>query len=268
MKSAAALAASSRRSGLTLIELIVVLTILVGLAGLIIPMMPGMLARTHTTTGAANCAEINKAVQTYESVYQGLPYDLDALTDATGAAVADYIVNDAGQLSMITLDANQAAALKSAGIKRLAGIYPTKAALAGKSPTFEANDGTTITIAASTKVVSVSEAAVESTLLHQDQAGSTYGDVYVIFGLGKASSMIGKAIADAPVHFAESEAENPNNAYGRFGLVFRIARGTGVSGTPTSIALERATFVGAVAMHDHGITGVDGHLQESYNVNK
>ncbi|MEZ6106265.1 MAG: prepilin-type N-terminal cleavage/methylation domain-containing protein [Pirellulaceae bacterium] len=45
---------NAARRGLTLIELVVVLLILVGLAGVVIPAVTNMVGRTHTSSGAAN----------------------------------------------------------------------------------------------------------------------------------------------------------------------------------------------------------------------
>src|SRR5208282_5533765 len=49
-----------QRPGLTLIELIVVMMILIALAGLLIPMLPGMLTRAHTSTCSTNIGECDK----------------------------------------------------------------------------------------------------------------------------------------------------------------------------------------------------------------
>jgi Tfp pilus assembly protein PilE len=62
--------AFANRAGLTLMELIVVL---VGLASIIIPLMPNMLFRTHNATGAVNMQEISKSVQTYQAQYFQYP---------------------------------------------------------------------------------------------------------------------------------------------------------------------------------------------------
>src|SRR5437667_192551 len=92
------------RRGLTLIELIVVLVILVALAGILIPMLPNMLTRAHTATGASNNSEINKFVQTYEQLFQSYPTDLDNLA-GTGAPV-DYLPGvAAGQITAGNLTA-------------------------------------------------------------------------------------------------------------------------------------------------------------------
>ena len=41
---------AARRSGLTLMELVVVLVILVALAGILVPILPSMIERAHRST--------------------------------------------------------------------------------------------------------------------------------------------------------------------------------------------------------------------------
>ena len=255
------------RRGLTLIELIVVLVILVALAGILIPMLPNMLGRAHTASGATNNAEINKYVQTYQQLYMSYPQNLDALTDTAGTAVPDYLLN-AGtpvQLSMHALTTAEASALSQSGITTLTEMQPNRAALAGQSPTFNPYTGNLITVAAGTNVIQVSEDAIENVAgLVRDDPTKT-GDVYVVFGLGKRCTMIGKVVSDPPVHFGEGAGTTPNDSYARYGLVFRVARG---NGTATPDPLERAVFIGSVAFHDNGVIGTDAHLQEYYDRQK
>jgi len=263
-----------RRQGLTLIELIVVLVILVALAGILVVMLPSMLGRAHTASGATNIAEINKFVQVYEQLYQSYPRDLDNLADAAGApAATTYLPNDGtdvvGGLLTTTVPttttiADVRTALVTAGITSLATLHADRPALttAGGSPTFNPYTGAD-TLTTTATFCYVSEAAVESTIV-SDLATNT-GDVYVVFGFGKRSSMIGKVAGDAPVHFAETEAANPANVYGRYVLVFRVARG---NGTATATPLERAIYVGAVALHTDSIVGTGEHLEEYYNITK
>ena len=77
-------ARNDRRRGLTLIELVVVMTILIALGGLLIPMFASMLTRGHTSTCATNIGEVAKAVQQYQLLYGSYPTDLDSLTDGNG----------------------------------------------------------------------------------------------------------------------------------------------------------------------------------------
>src|SRR5579862_6496570 len=69
------------RNGLTLMELIVVLMILVALAGIIIPMLPSMLTRAHVATHTTNVTEIAKLILTYQATHPGFPDQWDSMTD-------------------------------------------------------------------------------------------------------------------------------------------------------------------------------------------
>ena len=254
-----------RRQGLTLMELVVVLVILVALAGVLVPLLPNILGRAHTSAGATNVAEINKHVQMYEQLYQSYPQNLDNL--ASSGALIDYLPNEGGpvggQISTLTLNANTAAALKNAGLTSAANLYATKAALTAASgtPTFSPYDGTFTDLTTGAVVAQLAATAVEGKdgliKVLPAQAGGTY----VVFGLGKQSTMSGRVMTDAPTHFGESANTNAANVYGRFALVFRVATGDGAGG---SVPLERAAFIGAVSLHPGGIAGVDGHLQEYY----
>jgi len=247
-------------------ELIVVLVILVALAGVVIPLLPNMLGRAHTSSGATNSSEVTRLVQTYEQLYQGYPNALDNL--AGTSAVIDYLPGvAAGQITVGSLQDTEAAALVAAGITRLADLYDTKANLTanGGTPTFNPYKGTFQAVAKGLSVTYLKEAAAEApTGVVRDEPGNT-GDVYVILGLGKQSTAIGKVMSDAPVHFSDDAAGTAANVYGRLGLVFRVARG---NGTATPTPLDRAVFVGAVSFHDEGITTTDAHLAEYYSIAK
>jgi len=80
---------STTRRGLTLIELVVVMTILIALAGLLIPMLPSLLTRAHTSTCSTNMGETCRRSRPTQQLYQGYPSDWDALTD--GKTVVNYL---------------------------------------------------------------------------------------------------------------------------------------------------------------------------------
>ena len=254
----------SRRGGLTLIELIVVLVILVALAGILVPMLPSMIGRAHTASGAANDSEVTKFVQVYEQLFQQHASGFDLLGD--GTTLADYLPATGGLMTPLTLTANQAKALANAGITDLAPMFPTRTALQASGPdasvTFNPYSGSTNTpVAAGLKVAMLDEAAVERILV--TDTGGVNGDVYVVVGLGKRSTMVGRVVAQPPVHFGEGANDNAANVYSRFGLVFRVTRG---GATPQD--LDKAIFLGTISMHDDGFVGTDGHLQEYYNLTK
>src|SRR5262245_52210250 len=118
---------SSRRPGLTLMELIVVLIILIGLAGVVIPMLPSILGRTETASGATNHTEIYKWMQTYEQLHFGYPQDWDSLVDSAGTAKITWVRGGGGVTLDAGLSTEEAAALTAAGIGRLQNMVETSA---------------------------------------------------------------------------------------------------------------------------------------------
>src|SRR5262245_49351411 len=114
--------ASARRRGLTLMELLVVLVILVALAGILIPLLPSMLGRSETSSGATSQTEANKWMQTYEQLYLSYPKDWDALVDSGGNFLQAGYVRGGADVALdggTGLSAEEADALTSAGITRL-----------------------------------------------------------------------------------------------------------------------------------------------------
>ena len=73
----------ARQAGMTLIELSVVLLILVGLAGLLIPYVAGFSDKTHDSTTVSTIAQLNSTVQRHQ-LSQGLPSNLESLVIAAG----------------------------------------------------------------------------------------------------------------------------------------------------------------------------------------
>lgn len=250
--------ASRRRSALTLIELIVVLVILVGLAGILIPILPSMLGRTHTAAGATNMQEMVKWIQVYEQLYLRFPDEWDSLTD--GANLVSYLPNDGGspsggQIVLHTLTADEAAALKSLGIHNVHHFSTTLGS--GQSPTFNpyaAAVTAPTAIAANVKVAAITAAAANEKL------GLDINGTYLVFGLGKRCTMVGRTVTDPPIVSADEDAINPASYYGRFLIVVKVAQGT--------TTLPKAAFVGVVSMHPDQIDGAGQHLEEYYEITK
>lgn len=82
MKKQPAIAAV-RQAGLTLIELTIVLLILIGLSGLLLPFVQGFVDKTHDSANADSLKEIGKQVESYNNLYSGYPENLDSLIVGT-----------------------------------------------------------------------------------------------------------------------------------------------------------------------------------------
>lgn len=74
---------SLKRSGLTLVELVVVMFILMALAAITIPLFPTMIERAHRSSQVTSMQELNKAVQMYQAINGFYPNGYDLLTDGT-----------------------------------------------------------------------------------------------------------------------------------------------------------------------------------------
>ena len=223
-----------RRRAFTLIELIVVLTILVGLAGILIPALTNMVARTNRSTSACNISEIAGAVQRFEAFYFRYPNNLDSLmTDLTGTDLNTLSPDLTTVTADVTLTAATLATLNNAGIIDV-GIH------AVDDNTFALP---TLTALTNTTVLKGLTAG------HQETLGLETTGVagkYILLGLGASSELNGRIMIDAPVHFPRDAVSNPDDVYSRFLVIFQITDGTD--------ALERARFVGVVAPDGGGLS--------------
>src|SRR5581483_6715007 len=118
----------SARRGLSLMELVVVLFVLVALAGIVIPLLPNMVTKTQSATMATNISELNRAIQMYQANTGYFPDQWDALTD--GTTIIDYMPNGessggtaatqvGGQLTQGTLTTEEVKALSKVGVANL-----------------------------------------------------------------------------------------------------------------------------------------------------
>ncbi len=245
------------RHAFTLVELIVVLTILVGLAGVLIPAVTDMIARTNRSTSAINIAEVAGAIQRYDAQYMSYPnnfdslmmddglsgglaagLDLNTLTTALGAASAD-----------VTLTTETIATLSAGGITSV-GFHAL-------------DDGTFILPTATT--LAVGDKLKGPTPLTQQALGLETTGVagkYVLLGVGALCDMNGKTMIDAPVHFPRNATTNPETTYARFIAVFQITDGTAL---PDG-AIARAKFVGVIAPDGLGLSDeLDGYFHIASN---
>jgi prepilin-type N-terminal cleavage/methylation domain-containing protein len=240
------------RRGLTLMELIVVIAILVALAGVLIPLFPSMIGRAHTSTGATNDGETAKAVQIYEATYFNYPNQFDSLMGTGGTALFTKLpgggtVGGVTELTTATLTADTAAALTNAGINAVWDLDDATA-----DPTFNPY-GAIRTIADTGTVVVLGTDA-------KQRMNLPAAETFVVLGLGRKCTMIGTTITDPPVHFADDQENTPDKVYGRKGLVFLITKNGGTA------AREKAKFVTTVSFHADQVVSSDDHLKEYYGL--
>ena len=284
--------ANHRRRGLTLMELVVVMVILVALAGIIVPLLPSMIERAHRSSQATNTSEVTKAIQLYQSLNGTYPDGYDLLSD--GATVINYLpavtgtspmpMGDTpgaisnylgfqnavgGYVTAGALTLNALNALNGAGIANEYALTSGTAALGAGGepwqPTFNPYPSTapptTLKLTTGTQVVYVNGSGVLQAGLASPaiiNTGST--TQFVLFGLGKYCSAVGTVMANAPSNFPNDTVhENPNQVYERFGLIFQVEDVHG-NGLPSAL------FLGAVAIESNILLSTD-KIEESYTQN-
>lgn len=238
--------------GLTLIELVVVLAILVALVGLVLAFFPGLLGRASRSTSASSIQDVARAVQINytTSLSYGTGYD-SLLNGPSGAALySGLTAASSNQLARATLSATDAAALNALGI---AGIRHLT--LGTGDATFDVSATTPTAVTTGTPVATITDTTVQANVRGNYNPAGT--PVYVVVGVNKGASIVGgnSILQDAPVRAGADANENPTSSYQRYGLVFLIDGAT----------TRTARFLGAVAFASAGITTAEGNLQQYYN---
>lgn len=229
--------------GLTLIELIVVLTILVALGGLLTPVIANALTRSHVATCSVNIPETYKALllrqTTVGDLGDGWTTGVFGAGTGAGEAVNDSAASafgggGSGGLDALvgTLTAAEAVALNEAGINTVFN-HGDPATVPDYNVTF--NPGLTgVALDDSTPVIILDTAAADAIYLP-----SANGERYVWLGLDVSWTGIGTSIGEPPVHFGDTPGALPHEVYSRFGAVFQVGD---AGGTFPSAQLRTVTY--------------------------
>jgi len=220
--------------GFTLIELVVVLFILVGLAALIIPAVSGLVGRTTASTSASSIGNVANSIQRYEAQYLTYPNNFDSLMTNL---VAGTILN--------TLDPALATASSLTGatedlVLSTALLVPLTAAGISNVGDHAVDDGS-YQLAASTTLLDTMTLrglkAATQVALGLERTGAV--GKYVVLGVGSITDMKGRTMVEPPVAFPSDGSINPNTTYRRFIAIFQITDGTN--------PLNRAKLVGILS---------------------
>jgi type II secretory pathway pseudopilin PulG len=248
----------ARQAGMTLIELTVVLLVLVGLAGLLVPYVGGFADKTHDATGANSISELDSTILRFQADKMRFPDKMENLisstagTDAMGSCAPTNSaigtvyckLMQTSQFTPLTLDSDMAMSLGMAGINTVLPADNTTT-----DATFKAvNAAAPVTIAATAKVAEITNTTVGGVALTtEEHMAKAFGGVptdydkscyaYVAFGIGENNEMIGTHLHAAPVHFASQGAMGPTAKYNRFIAVYQIDR--------TTAAVPKNTFITA-----------------------
>ena len=227
--------ASARQRGLTLIELVVVLTILVALGGLLVPVVGNALSRSHVATCSANFPEVSKMLITAQATRgefgdgwttgvfgagtgDGDPVNNSAANTAGGGQNPDNLLDNATPtLAVGTLTTAEVAALNEIGIETVFNHGdPT---VDDYDVTF--NPGlTSEALSTTTEVIVLTVDQAEGCNLPNDN-----GEKYIWLGIDRPWTFLGELTPEPPVHFGDAEGALPNQSYSRFGAIFKVGEG-------------------------------------------
>ena len=244
----------ARRLGLTLIELVVVLTILVAIGGIAAATLPNMLNRTHVATVASSLPTIDAAVRQNILLNSGQIGDnFDSLVTTAGQP-ADF-VNRSGAYVAYSLAGNDALALNNVGLSTLVPADDTV-----ENATFQGHTGAPVAVADGANVCALTSAKATEILDAVWNYTADPNAQYIVLGLGQRCSLVGANedafFAEAPLHAVDAHSERADNSYARILLVVELAN----AGT----ADAEARYIGVGAPHPDGVQGVATHLQEWY----
>lgn len=252
---------AARRRGLTLLELVVVLAILVAIAAILVPLLPELLGKGNQSAAATNMSELEKAVQTFRVAYSRCPNHYDSMLTADGAVSGLVPASPAGSpgggtLEAITLTTGQVSRLTREGINM---VYDIENAVT-TDPQFHATMNPFIAAQPYGSGRAISGSTVKVLALKK-QADGTYNDKvfdgsvmpgvilnkdhnYAVFGVGKYCNLCGPdgIVKEAPIFGQHKQQNTPATSYQRFAVVFDV----GLADTDTSKV--NAKFVGAIAI--------------------
>jgi len=251
----------ARQAGMTLIELTVVLLVLIGLAGLMIPYVSGFISKTHDSTGASSLGEVTKSMIRYETQFQGFPDDMDSLISTSGGTDSVFTkMMNSGLYTALALTSSEVEGLTNVGIDSVLAMNES-----GLSATFDSSLITPVSISGGATFASLnltsgtsSMMATNTTDLQTELGGhviDTDNNYYIVFGIGSGSSMIGKTIHEAPVHFAQTGNMSADSKYNRLVALFEV---------PKSGMMPRAKFLGSL-MPMMALEGKTGALNSHYS---
>jgi prepilin-type N-terminal cleavage/methylation domain-containing protein len=234
------------RKGLTLLELIVVVAILVVLSSLAIPLLSSVLVQARLSTNATAINDVSRAVGSYLGRYGKYPDGWDSLLNTGGTLYKQLTETITGTarssgtappalLATMALTQIQWESLNSAGITTLYSNNESTTA----APNMNFTNPTTLTAGSTVAklIHPTSSTAFAAGVINVNQLDNVMpGAEYVVFGLGSNSTMRGTTIVDAPIN----NGVDAGVYYARMMCVFMVP---GTAATEST----QAKFVGCFA---------------------
>lgn len=247
-----------QRYGLSLLELLVVLTILIALGGIVVATLPGMLKRTQVAMASVNVPEIDATIRRNATMTQGeIGNRFDSLisgSDSVDGSVPSY-VGGAEVFEATTLGESEVAALREIGVTEL-----IPAIAETDNATFNSHDQLPVEIGTDTRVCVLNSEVAVTLLKEEWNLEPNESAKYIVFGLGEQCSIVGAgpkaAFAETPVHFSDDRSQSPEEMYSRYLIIVEIQPGTDT--------LSVARYVGTAIPNKNGIHSVSRELENYY----
>jgi hypothetical protein len=244
----------NREAGLTLIELVVVLTVLTALGGILVPVIGNMISRTHFAKCAVTIPDITRSLARSFASDLRYPDQWDSLVADDGGLFSKLPGGDAGgDLSIATLSAEQVGGLAALGIESVVDLDNTidgdatwDVAELGKELRPLVEGGEVVVL------LPGGASAKSLNLKRHDVDGTTQ---YVVFGIGNNCTAVGPTglFVESPTHFGGEDAMNPRDVYQRYAAIFSM-NGAG-----------DVNFECAASIHPDGLDGAEAHIRGYYD---
>ena len=249
---------STDRTGLSLLELLVVLTILIALGGIVVSTLPSMLQRTQVATAAANVPEIESTIRRVAILSQGqIGNRFDSLISGSASLdgnVPSYI-GGSEIFESISLSPAEIEALRLVGITEL-----VPAAEDTENATFGSHDQLPVAIGTDSRVCLLSHESAVVLLKEGWNLEVEVGSRFLVVGLGEQCSLVGAgpkaAFPEAPVHFSDERDQSPEDMYSRYLVLVELK--------PASESKFVARFAGTGIPGRNGIKSVSNELESYY----
>ena len=247
------------RGGLSLLELLVVLTILIALGGIVISTLPGLLDRTQIATAAANVPQIDSSIRQNMILHQGRLGDrFDSLISGSTSLDGQIPAYIGGRevFEASSLTDNEIEALRAIGITELIPALETT-----NNATYESHQQAPVPLGSDSKVATISASASPDLIRQLWNIEPNKEDKYIVLGLGDRSTLVGSGrnalFAEAPVHFSDTQTTNPRLMYSRYLIVVAV--------THPSDQTATARYLGTCIPGPRGLETISQALQEHYS---
>ncbi|WP_442497253.1 type II secretion system protein [Methylobacter sp. sgz302048] len=261
----------TRQAGMTLIELTVVLLILIGLAGLLVPYVGSFTQTTHDSTNSNNLTQLNNAMGRYITDKNHLPQHMDTLINSAAATAAATGSCTGAALNAVYCGLANPALFTAVPYAAATDLIPVESIVkSGISMAVQNNpDVANKTFGTSTGMIGLegsgmmaftgtqyfaAVAAVGTGTIEEHLAkalgrdpmvyNSTCYD-YIAMGLGDNNELVQSTAASSPVFFPQDATMGPTERYAHFIAILQVDKDNSTAGC--SGTTEKAKFLGVVA---------------------